>query len=574
MKQWVTPYLKQQKGLVMLTLFFGLLGIGSGAMLLFISGYLISKSALRPENIMLIYIPIVAVRAFSIGQAVFLYLERLFGHEVVLRIVATMRTRLFKIIEPQAIFLRSRFQTGNVLGMLSDDIEHLQNLYLRTIFPTVLALVLYTVIIIVFGFFDIVFALMLLFLIGILVFFVPMISLFVTQRRHIAMKRRKNRLYEQLTSAVFGLTDWQASGRTQEFMKNYDIQHDALEQEEAKIQRWHLYRDIAIQITIGIIVVATIIWSSVQAGEGAISPTVIAAFVLMMITVTDTFANVSESVEFIPAYLDSLRRISTIRDNDTSNCPTVSEWTKSNQRGAIELQHVFYRHPNSHEDTISNLSLTIRKRENIALLGKSGTGKSTLINLIAGLVKPSEGSIMINGIKANRSLLGSQIAILNQKPHLFDTTVGNNVRIGRPEATDEEVWDVLHQAQVVDLIKTLPDGIDTPMHEAGGSFSGGERQRIALARVLLQNTPIVIFDEPAIGLDPLTEQALLKTMLQVTKDKTMILVTHHLAAIEQMDRIVFLEDGSIGMNGTHEYLLHSSEQYKNLYELDKGIIMS
>ena len=114
MKQWVLPYVKKQKGLVLLTLLFGFLGIGSGVMLLFVSGYLISKSALRPENIMLVYVPIVAVRAFSIGQALFLYLERLVGHDVVLRIVENMRTKLYKIIEPQALFLRSRYQSGHL----------------------------------------------------------------------------------------------------------------------------------------------------------------------------------------------------------------------------------------------------------------------------------------------------------------------------------------------------------------------------------------------------------------------------------------------------------------------------
>lgn len=570
MKQWVIPYLKQQKGLVLLTLFFGLLGIGSGAMLLFISGYLISKSALRPENIMLVYVPIVAVRAFSIGQAVFLYLERLVGHEVVLRIVEKMRTRLYKVIEPQAVFLRSRYQSGNLLGLLSNDIEHLQNLYLRTIFPSILALLLYSVIIMVFGLFDIVFALMLLLMLGSIVFFIPLISLFVTRRTHIAMKRRRNRLYEQLTSAVFGVTDWQASGRKQEFLENYDAQHEALERAEDKTRRWNHFRDVAIQVTIGFTIVTTIVWSSMQAGEGAISPTVITAFVLMMMTVTDTLANVSQSVELLPAYQDSLRRINKVGDTYLTS---ISQ-DASNEGRTIELKNVSYRYSNNSEKTISNLSLTINQHENIALLGKSGTGKSTLINLIAGIIKPGEGIISINGLKAHRSLLGKQIAILNQKPHLFDTTVGNNVRIGRPDATDEEVWDVLEQAQVAALIKTLPDGIDTSMYEAGGRFSGGERQRIALARVLLQNTPIVIFDEPTIGLDPLTEQQFLKTMLQVTKDKTVIFVTHHLAAIEQMDRIIFLENGSVGMNGIHEQLLQNNVIYKNLYRLDKGIMMS
>lgn len=575
MKQWVLPYVKKQKGLVLLTLLFGFLGIGSGVMLLFVSGYLISKSALRPENIMLVYVPIVAVRAFSIGQALFLYLERLVGHDVVLRIVENMRTKLYKIIEPQALFLRSRYQSGHLFGMVSDDIEQLQNLYLRTIFPSTIALLLYSIIIFVFGLFDLIFALLLIFLLGVLVFLIPIVSLAVTRRRHIQIKHRRSRLYERLTSAVFGVMDWQASGRKHEFLDRYRQEHDALQREEDKVKRWHHLRDGVIQMTIGIVIIATMAWASVQAGEGVISSTVIAAFVLMMMSVTDSFSTVSSSIELLPAYEDSLRRMSKIESYPENERERKSQnQSQATEHVAIELQHVSYRYPNTSKDTIVNASLTVSRGENIALLGKSGTGKSTMIQLITGIVKPYKGSIFVNGVQADRSLLGKEIAVLNQKPHLFDTTVGNNIRIGRPNATDEEIWYVLEQAQLADFIASLRVGLDTPMREMGGRFSGGERQRIALARVLLQNTPIVIFDEPTIGLDPETESTLLTTMFQATTNKTLIFVTHHLASIEKMDQIVFLKNGTVGMKGTHEQLLRENEMYNHLYRLDKGVILS
>src|SRR5699024_10905716 len=125
MNDWIKPYLKQYKGQILLSVFFVVLGSGSGAMLLFVSGYLISKSSLRPENIMIVYIPIFAFRAFSIGQALFNYLEKIVSHVLVLRILERMRTKLYQIVEPQALFLRSRYQTGDLLGILADDIEHL-----------------------------------------------------------------------------------------------------------------------------------------------------------------------------------------------------------------------------------------------------------------------------------------------------------------------------------------------------------------------------------------------------------------------------------------------------------------
>src|SRR5699024_2165667 len=129
-----------------------------------------------------------------------------------------------------------------------------------------------------------------------------------------------------------------------------------------------------------------------------------------------------------------------------------------------------------------------------------------------------------------------------QKPHLFDTSIKNNIRMGRPRASDEELFKVIERAQLTNLISSLPEGLATQMKEMGGRFSGGERQRIAFARVLLQNTPIILFDEPTIGLDPITEKEVLNTILTATKDKTVIWVTHHLAGVEHRDEVILLDD--------------------------------
>ncbi len=573
MKEWVVPYVRKHKGLVLFTLILGLLGLGSGAMLLFTSGYLISKSSLQPVNIMIVYVPIVAVRAFSIGQAVFLYLQRLVGHDIVLRILEHMRTKLYRIVEPQALFLRSRFQSGNLLGVLSEDIEHLQDLYLRTIFPSVLALLLYSILIVVFGFFDIVFALMMSLMLGVVVFLIPFLSLIVTRRRHIKIKRHRNQLYALLTDAAFGLMDWKASGRTNEFLRHYERESDSLQEEETKVKRWQHIRDGLLQLTVGLVIVAVMYWSSVQADKGVISATVIAGFVLMIMSTSDSLTSVSHAIEPLPAFEDSISRIQQIEKLDVRSVEHTEE--KQNEfetklQAGIQIDNLSYRYPEGHEQAFEKFSLQIEPKSKTAILGKSGTGKSTLLKLLAGVLKPSEGTIRINGLEANRSLLGTQIAVLNQKPHLFDTSVGNNVRIGRPEASDEEVWSALEQAQIAEYISSLPQGLDTPMREMGGRFSGGERQRIAFARILLQNTPVFIFDEPTIGLDPNTEHALLKTMLKASKEKTVIWVTHHLAHIEKMDNIIFLQDGKIAMQGTHEKLMKTNEKYNYLYTLDKG----
>src|ERR1700719_2737929 len=142
-EKWIIPYLKQYKRLFTLSIVLGSLTILFGAALMFTSGYLISKSATRQESILMVYVPIVGVRTFGIARAVISYAERLSGHEFVLKILSNMRVRLYKIIEPQALLLRSRFQTGDVLGVLAEDIEHLQDFYLKTLFPSLVSLLIY-----------------------------------------------------------------------------------------------------------------------------------------------------------------------------------------------------------------------------------------------------------------------------------------------------------------------------------------------------------------------------------------------------------------------------------------------
>ncbi|MGH0507613.1 thiol reductant ABC exporter subunit CydC [Bacillus paranthracis] len=574
MSNWIKPYIQQNKGRMTVTIFLGLLGVSSGAMLLFISGYLISKSALRPENVMAVYVPIVATRAFSIGQAVFHYVERLVGHDVVLRILEKMRTKLYGIVEPQALFFRSRFQTGDMLGVLSEDIEHLQNLYLRTIFPSILALVVYSIFVLVIGTFDVVFALIAACMLAIIVFLLPFISLLLMKKHHVTLKQGRNRLYQKLTDAVFGLSDWQASGRKDEFIDKYVDQNAQLLKTEKRMKRWNHIRDSIIQLVVGIVVISMIIWTGNEAASEQIAPTVIAAFVLMTLSVTNALIPLSDAIDRIPSYVESAHRLNQVEGNgvlqDEKELPRDKDYVAPKHID-IELNHVSYRYPDSNEFVLKDVSLQIKAGKKIAILGRSGTGKSTLLKLLTGALSPLQGEILLNSEHAHTNLLSKYISVLNQKPHLFDTTIGNNVRIGKPEATDEEIWNALEKAQLASHVASLPNRLQTKMHEMGKRFSGGERQRVAFARTLMQEAPIIVLDEPTIGLDPKTELSLIETMFSATEEKTVIWITHHLVGIEHVDEVIFLDRGQIVMQGSHEQLLKENEKYRKLYELDKGI---
>src|SRR5699024_146444 len=562
MNEWILPYVKENKGRMALTVLFGLLGVASGVMLLFVSGYLISKSSLRPENIMIVYVSIVSVRAFSIGQSVFPYLEKVVSHDIVLRILADYRKRLYWFLEPQALFLQSRFQTGDVLSVLADDIEKLQDFYIRTLFPSIVGIIVYGVFALVLGFFDLMFMLMMLGLLGIVVFLVPFLSYFIMRKNHVAIKKERGKLYQHMTDAMFGQLDWLLSGRVREVTQMVADENRTLIDKENSVNKWHHIRDASLRFVVGISIILVMMWADQLAGDGLISPTVIAAFVLMMFSIADALLPISDAVEETPTYLDSLRRIQQLDERISEQAISAPMNEASFDDPEIRIENVSYTYDEGSRNVVDNLSLTIEPGKKIAILGKSGTGKSTLLKLLAGVIEPNEGNIYIDDTEMGRAYLAEAVSVLNQKPHLFHTTIANNIRIGKANATENEIKDVLEQAQILDMVEQLPKGIHTQMDEMGKRFSGGERQRIAFARVLIQDTPIILMDEPTTGLDPITESDLLKTILAAAKEKTIIWVTHHLAGAELMDDIIFLDDGNIKLQGSHNQLMETNGYYR------------
>lgn len=575
---WVKPYLKQNKRLLLLVLFLGVATFFCAGALMFSSGYLISKSATQPENILLVYVPIVLVRTFGIFRPVFKYFERLTSHNLVLQFLSSMRVRLYRLLESQALTLKSRYRTGDLLGVLADDLEHLQNLYLKTIFPSIIAIVIYCICVIALGFYSIPFALLMALFMFVLVVIFPLVSLLVTRKRQAQKKQARNNLYQTLADAVMGISDWKISGRQADFLASYEKQENDYDQMEYFTERFNRNRNFLFQIIVTFITVAMIWFSASSVENGTFEPIWIAAFVLVVFPIVEAFAPIPEAISQISGYDNSLTRINKLEETPINESASLQEDINHVLNSPfidIKLEDVTFSYSSGKFDSVlKGVSLQFRSGEQIALLGKSGAGKSTMAKLLLGALKPDKGKISFNDISVLQLQddIAKLVAVLNQKPHLFDSTVMNNIRLGNPEASDEEVIEVTKQVRMHEYITSLPDGYNTRMRELGARFSGGERQRIALARILLQKTPIVILDEPTIGLDAVTERKLLNTIFQSLNGKTVLWITHHLVGVEQMDRILFLEGGEIKMEGTHKQLLRLNERYRNLYRMDRPLV--
>lgn len=577
---WIVPHIKAYPWRFMLAAIAGLLAIACAAALAFTSGYLISRSALRPENVLMVYVPIVLVRTFGFGKAVVQYLERLVSHDTVLRILSRMRVKLYRIIEPQALRLRSRHRTGDVLGMLAEDIEQLQNVYLRLILPAAAAALVCGVGMFMLGRMDGRFALAMSLYCGLLFVALPAVSLLVTHESRMRSKARRNLAYQELTDGVFGMSDWILSGRTDRFLSAFARRQARMAAADRNVRRAEWRNGWLARCATGGAVVMLTLWAAAQSSKGAMEPEWIAAFALVGFPLLDALVRAGESVLRTTDYRESVHRLKEMEHAAEETAPSrhgsMAEaggaGRESEDASGLRLVDVSYRYPGTDDWQLQDINLHVPAGSQVALIGRSGSGKTTLLNLIQGELAPDRGLITIDGIPVRQFQKDASprpFAVLNQQPYLFDTTMASNIRLGRPDATDEEVREAAELAGLGKLIATLPDGLGTKVREAGIRFSGGERQRIALARVLLQNCPIVLLDEPTVGLDPVTERDLLDTLFTALRGKTLLWITHHLVGMERMDRIVFLDRGRIAMQGTHEHLMQHHERYRKLYALDR-----
>ena len=557
---------------MLMTIILGTLALLSAAALTYTSGYLITRASEKPETILLVYVPIVMVRAFGISRSVLRYLENLLGHDAVLKVLADMRLSLYRALEPQALFIRSKFKTGDLLGALSDDIEHLQDVYIRTVFPTMIGLFIFMFAVVWLAVFDWVFAIFMALCLSVVVFIYPLISLYFLKKHQKESKERHAHLYKTYTDAILGVSDWIISGRQKEFVSTFLEDARKSDASERKLDYWHQTRQFQLQVFTGILVVVVGIWAGFQAAEGVIAPTYIAAFTLVVMPILEGMIPISHAVERIPVYEESFRRLDEIEK--FAPAETKEQVIEPNfERPAIDIQGATYRYTEDGKKAVNDVTLQIPYGEKIAVLGKSGAGKSTLIQLILGNLTPTEGKVRIDGQDPTQYGDGiyESVSVLNQKPYLFATSVENNIRLGNHEVPREKIEEIVDAVGLGDYISSLPKQLDTQMEETGQRFSGGERQRIALSRILVKDTPIVILDEPTVGLDPDTEYDLVQTMLEALGDKTVIWITHHLTGIEKMDRVLFMDEGEIAILGTHEELLETNERYRRLYELDRGL---
>jgi ATP-binding cassette subfamily B protein len=260
-------------------------------------------------------------------------------------------------------------------------------------------------------------------------------------------------------------------------------------------------------------------------------------------------------------------RIEEVLDTETSVLPPIQPVPIIGTRGHLELQSVEFRYPGAEEAVLRNVDLLARPGETTAIIGSTGSGKSTLLNLIPRLFDATDGKVLVDDVDVrdlDPDQLSRAVGFVPQKPYLFTGTVASNLRYGRSDATEEELWRALEIAQARDFVEALPEKLNAPVAQGGTNFSGGQRQRLAIARALVRKPEIYLFDDSFSALDYSTDAALRAALTRETADATVVIVAQRVNTIREAHRIVVLDDGAVVGSGTHRDLMRDNETYREI----------
>jgi ATP-binding cassette subfamily B protein len=262
-------------------------------------------------------------------------------------------------------------------------------------------------------------------------------------------------------------------------------------------------------------------------------------------------------------------RIAEVLDTETSVTPPVAGVTEISRHGYVDLTGAGFTYPGADHPVLHDLTFEARPGQTVAIIGSTGAGKSTLINLVPRLFDVTDGRVLVDGVDVRElqpALLWSKLGLVPQKAFLFSGTVASNLQHGLPDATEEQMWEALEIAQARDFVAELPDGLQSAVAQGGTNFSGGQRQRLAIARAVIRRPEIYLFDDSFSALDLTTDAKLRAALKPATREATVVIVAQRVSTIRDADVIVVLEDGTVVGRGTHDELLDTCGTYREIVE--------
>ncbi len=551
----------------------GFFTIGSSIGLLMTSAWIITKAALHP-NVAELQVAIVGVRFFGIARGAFRYAERLISHNITFKLLSKFRVWFYKSIEPLAPAGLSKYKKGDLLTRMVSDVESLEHVYIRVIFPPLVAIMVTILMWILFGIFNILFSII---ITSALVFAGAVVPIFTTRlnkiigRRFIEVRARLKMLSVDLAQ---GLTELIVYGKDKDFAHEFN----ALNGEYNRLQRRISFIDGLNEGLIMLLLNATIIGILLvaipQINLHNLTGVDLAVMIVGAMASFEAVLPIPTMAQHFESSMQAAERIFELTDTEPNIVNSVVP-VRNVSGHTLEFKNVNFTYPGSKYPVLSEVSFELYPEKSIAVVGASGSGKTTLVNLIARFYDVQNGKIRLGGIPISQidiEVLRKQFAVVLQSGHIFAGTLRDNLLIANQKATDAELIDALKKANIFETFFSNHSGLDTWVGESGHQISGGERQRLEIARAILKDAPILIFDEPTSNLDSENEKLILDTIMEISKNKSLLLITHRLVAMNKFDEIIVMRNGRIAEQGNEFDLINRKGYYYKMVNAQKQII--
>jgi len=323
----------------------------------------------------------------------------------------------------------------------------------------------------------------------------------------------------------------------------------------------------SVLLVINVSSVAVLWFGAHRIDSGAMQIGALTAFLSYLMQILMAVMMATFMFVMVPRAEVSAERIEEVLSTESSVVLAAEPVTELPQHGYLELRGAGFHYPGAQAPVVRDVSMLARPGETTAVIGSTGSGKTTLLNLIPRLFDATAGSVLVDGVDVRQldpALLSRTVGLVPQKPYLFSGTVASNLRYGRPDASDEELWHALEVAQAREFVEQMPGGLEAPIAQGGGNVSGGQRQRLAIARVLVRRPEIYLFDDSFSALDYATDAALRAALAEETADATVVIVAQRVSTIRGADHIVVLDEGTVVGTGTHRELMADNATYREI----------
>lgn len=548
-----------------------ILGLASSMGLLTLSGWFLAATAIAGLGTLFnFFYPSASVRGLAIGRTVTRYFEKLVTHDATFRVLANLRVQVFEKIIPLSPAVLNRYRNSELLNRLVSDVDTLDSLYLRLLAPFFSAAFVIMAMTIGLSFIHAPLALGLGIVLLILLVLIPTIFYRLGQQfgKPLVQARATYRTqFLEFIQAQAELLLFNAENQIKTKMASTEKHWQATQEKEAKLGGF----STALALFLNGLLICAMLWFGSQADFGVdeYRAAFIALFTFAALAAFEIIMPLGTAFLHIGQVIAAAERVTEIIEQK----PLVefhSEEKFEPQVRLISAKNLSFIYPESENQALDNLTLDLEQGQKIAILGKTGSGKSTLLQLLVRNYDPNQGELLL----ANKPISGyaeqtlrEQFCFLTQRVHVFSDSLRQNLQFAsHDKISDEKMIEVLNQVGLGKLL-TQPEGLDLWLGDGGRPLSGGEQRRLGIARILLNHAPILLLDEPTEGLDRETERQILRLILQHTENKTLIMVTHRLTALEQFDKICVIDEGKLIEQGDYESLIKKEEGFfKRLIE--------